>query len=118
MGEGITWVKGGTYCSPAAEIRAITQPVFQTGARVKPATTVGSPGGERCFPAWWPAWGPRGQGEAAAWRSVPMPASDLMALVATHHLLGAMRCHRVLLPAQEQNQVLMPASFVCVRFLW
>lgn len=116
MGEGITWIKGGTYCSPAAEIMAITQPVFQT--RVKPATRVGTPRWRGTFPHGGQHGDPGDRGRQQPGAAAPMPASDPMALVATHHLLGAMRRHRVLLPAQEQNQVLMQASFVCVHFLW
>ena len=33
VGERITRIKGGMHCSPATEIRAITQPVVQTRAR-------------------------------------------------------------------------------------
>lgn len=50
VGEGITRIKGGTHCSPTAEIRTITEPVVHTRAWVKPATTVRCPRGQVLFP--------------------------------------------------------------------
>lgn len=78
---------------------------------------VGRPGGTGAFPhaGWHGDLGDTGMQHLGV--AVLIPAPDLMALVATHHLLRVMRCDRVLPPVQEQNQVLMQASFVCVHLL-